>query len=186
MAHPSTLFRFSVDLSDVDRAVYESLDFRVPRHPSEDDGRMVVRVLARLIFHEEGLEFGRGLSTREDAALWTHNLRGEVQRWIEVGAPSAERLHRASKKAPSLHVVTAKGHATLRAEWSKSAVHAADAVEIVHVPETLVAECAALLGRQNDWVVVLHEGLLSVTSGSQTATGELQRESLEAFMAARA
>ena len=63
MAISSTLYRFQIELSDIDRGVYESLDWRVACHPSEDSERMVVRVLARAIAHEEGLEFGRGLRT---------------------------------------------------------------------------------------------------------------------------
>jgi len=63
MAISSTLYRFQIELSDIDRGVYESLDWRVACHPSEDSERMVVRVLARAIAHEEGLDFGRRLRT---------------------------------------------------------------------------------------------------------------------------
>ena len=48
MAISSTLYRFQIELSDIDRGVYESLDWRVACHPSEDSERMVVRVLARI------------------------------------------------------------------------------------------------------------------------------------------
>ncbi|MBL4686632.1 MAG: YaeQ family protein, partial [Nannocystaceae bacterium] len=89
MALTATVHRFEIELADIDRGVYESLDLRVARHPSEDEARVVVRVLARAIAHEDGLEFGRGLSTVEDPALWTRTPTGEVATWIDVGLPSA-------------------------------------------------------------------------------------------------
>jgi uncharacterized protein YaeQ len=35
MALSATVYHVQIDLSDVDRGVYESLDLRVARHPSE-------------------------------------------------------------------------------------------------------------------------------------------------------
>ena len=93
----STLYRFLVDFSDIDHGVYETLDLRAAQHPSLEEDRLVVRVLARAIAHEEGLEFGRGLSTPEDAGLIKMTITGQIGTWIDVGLPSAERLHRASK-----------------------------------------------------------------------------------------
>ena len=46
MALTSTIFNVGIDLADNDRAVYESLDLRVARHPSETDEYLLTRVLA--------------------------------------------------------------------------------------------------------------------------------------------
>ena len=84
MALTSTIHRFQIQLSDVDRGVYESLDLRVAQHPSESAQRMLARVLAYALRHEEGIDFGRGLSTVEEPALWVKDLRGEVEDQIQV------------------------------------------------------------------------------------------------------
>ena len=69
MAQATVLLRLGVELADVDRGVYETLDLRVAQHPSESLARVVIRCLARCLLHEEGLEFGRGLSNVDEPAL---------------------------------------------------------------------------------------------------------------------
>ena len=93
MALSSTLYRLRIELSDVDRGVYESLDLRVARHPSEGADRLVARVLAYALLYEPGLEFGKGLSDADEPALSTHDLTGQLTHWIDVGTPSADRIH---------------------------------------------------------------------------------------------
>ena len=46
MALGATVHRFQIDLSDVDRGVYEALDLRVARHPSESVPYLLTRTLA--------------------------------------------------------------------------------------------------------------------------------------------
>ena len=46
MALSSTVHHFDIALSDVDRGVYESLSFKVARHPSETAEYLIARVLA--------------------------------------------------------------------------------------------------------------------------------------------
>ncbi|NTU84902.1 MAG: YaeQ family protein, partial [Chloroflexales bacterium] len=46
MAQGATVHTFTVELADMDRGVYEQLDLRVARHPSEAADFMLARVLA--------------------------------------------------------------------------------------------------------------------------------------------
>ena len=66
MALSATVYHFQIELSDVDRDVYESLDLRVARHPSESTPYLLTRVIAaRLstgIFHEFEMTL-RGIQT---------------------------------------------------------------------------------------------------------------------------
>ena len=63
VALTATLFRFELQLSEVDRGVYDSLDLRVARHLSETDEHMVTRVLAMALERREGLALGRGVES---------------------------------------------------------------------------------------------------------------------------
>ncbi len=182
MAKASTLYRFQIELADIDRSVYESLDLRVACHPSEDAERLVVRVLARAIAHEEGLEFGKGLSNAEDPALWLQSPLGDVDLWIDVGLPSADRLHRASKKANRVMVFSSKTEDSMRKEWSTRAIHGADAIELVLLPGALVQTLAAQLDRNVQWYLTLQEGALSVTDGDQNHQAPIERMPLSAFL----
>lgn len=53
------IHRFEIALADVDRGVYQDLDLRVARHPSEDISYLVTRVLAYALEYEDGLEFSK-------------------------------------------------------------------------------------------------------------------------------
>src|SRR4051812_49553939 len=83
----------------MDRGVYESLELRVARHPSETIEFMLVRVLAYCLEYTEGIAMTTGLSTGDEPALVVRDLTGRVTAWIEVGFPDAARLHRGSKLA---------------------------------------------------------------------------------------
>lgn len=184
MAIASTLYRFQIEVADIDRNVYETLDLRVPCHPSEDEERLVVRVLARAIHHEEGLEFGRGLSNAEDAALWIRTNTGGVQLWIDIGLPSAERLHRASKHAANVSVYTHKLDNPLRKEWSSRKIHKAEAINIVRLPPDMVRDLAANIERTNAWYLTIHDGALSVSygGGEHSLNGNIRRITLTDFL----
>jgi uncharacterized protein YaeQ len=67
MALASTLYRFRIDLSDVDRGVYETLDFRIAQHPSETTTYLLTRVLAYALNTQPGLEFSSGGLSDPDA-----------------------------------------------------------------------------------------------------------------------
>lgn len=183
VALTATLYRFQLELSDIDRGVYTSLDLRVPRHPSEDEERMIVRVLARALVHDEGLEFGRGLSNTEDATLWKRS-GGEVETWIDVGMPSAERLHRASKRAREVVVVTRKSDTVLRKEWSSRSVHRAEDITVIRLDPKLVSALAEDLARSVTWYVMIQDGVLSVAEGERSCSGALARMSLAEFLRA--
>ncbi len=183
MAKAATLYRFQIELSDIDRSVYETLDLRVACHPSEDAERLVVRVLARAIAHEEGLEFGRGLSNAEDAALWTRALHDQIATWIDVGCPGADRLHRASKAAGRVIVFTTKGDAMLRKEWSSQAIHHSEDIEVVRLSQSFVQELTTLLDRNVHWYLTLNEGTISVADGDKNFDETVERTTLAALIA---
>jgi len=179
----ATIHRFVIELSDIDDGVYETLDLRIARHPSEDQERLVVRVLARAMAHETGLEFGRGLSEVEDAALWKMTPTGEIETWIDVGAPSAQRLHRASKRAERVKVYTHKPESSLRREWSSRAVHRADTIEIVQLDPGLIRDLAADLSRTVTWYLTIQDRILSVSEGERNLQSEVVSSTLTALLA---
>lgn len=178
MALTSTLHRFQIELSDIDCGVYESLDLRVARHPSEDEPRVIVRVLAYAVAYVEGLEFGRGLSTVEDPALWHRSETGEVLKWIDVGIPSADRLHRAAKQARSVVVFTHKPEAALKQEWSSRTVHRAAEIDVVRFEPQFVDALAEQLDRTVAWYVTVQDAMLSVAQGEASVDTPLHRSSL--------
>lgn len=169
MGSATTIVRFQITLSDVDRGVYEDLDLRVAQHPSETDDYLLTRVLAYALEASEGLAFSRGLCMPDEPALWAHDATGVVTRWIEVGNPKAERLHRASKACPSVAIYTHKDPAVLRSQLAGKKVHRADEITVVAFPAPLLGALAETLERTNEWAVLCSDGELEVTVGDVSA-----------------
>ncbi len=178
MGATATIYRFQIELSDIDRGVYEALDLRVAQHASEDEERIVMRVLARVIAHEEGLTFGRGLSCAQDAALWAHGLTGEIVTWIDVGLPSADRLHRASKCSGQLLVFTHKPEVALRKEWRTRKIFQADKIQVYRLPPELIESLAQGLARKMSWFVTIQDRVLSVVTGDRSLEVRIEQTSL--------
>jgi len=172
MALSSLIRRFTIELADIDRGVYETLDFRLPQHPSETEVRVVTCVLARCLLEEPGLDFGAGLAFPDEPALWVRGANG-VGLWVDVGAPSVDRLHRANKRADRVVVVSGKPPELLRQSWVGGKIHKADTIEVWLLAESLVTPLAESLERRMDWVVTIHDGQLSVISGDLTVSADI-------------
>jgi uncharacterized protein YaeQ len=175
MAHPTTLYRFRIDLSDVDRGVYQTLDLRVAQHPSETPAYLLSRILAYALSYEEGLEFSPGgLSDTEAPALTVRDLTGGLRVWIEIGNPNPRKLHKAAKAADIVKVFTYKDPENLLREMSSNQVHRAEEIEIYSFEPRFLDRLAVHLEKDNKWSVIQTEGSLSITVRDEVEQGEVQ------------
>ena len=70
MAQQATVYHLQIELSDVDRGVYEALDLRLGRHPSESMSYLLTRTIAYALLYEEGIAFSKGgLSSTDEPPL---------------------------------------------------------------------------------------------------------------------
>ncbi len=184
MARAATLYRMQIELSDVSRSVYESLSLTIARHASEDESRLVARVLAYSLCYEDGLEFGRGLSDVDEPALWVRDSGGAVLHWIDVGQPGVKRLHRASKRARRVTVVCHRGAQRLAREAQSHRVHRAEALRVILLPATLVAKIVAAIDRNSSWTLIRTDDELQITLGDERICGSIESTTL-AQLAAR-
>jgi len=172
MALPATLRRFEIALADSDRGVYEQLDWRVAQHPSESERHLVARVIARALEHADGVEFSRlGVSDDDEPAIIQRDLRGDLQAWIEVGSPSPDRLHKATKLAPRVAIYAWKNVEQLAAAIAERGVHRADELTLRALPADLLDAVAATLDRVNRWDLSVTGGSLYLAIGTATLEG---------------
>ena len=94
MALKATVYKAELSISDMDRHYYATHALTLAQHPSETAARLMVRVLAFALYARAGLEFGRGLSSDDEADLWAHSLTGEIELWIYLGQPEESRARR--------------------------------------------------------------------------------------------
>lgn len=148
MALTSTIYNAAVDLSDVDRGIYESLELRLAMHPSESAEYLVTRLVAYCLEYTEGIAFTSGLSNGEEPAIVVRDLTGRLTAWIEVGTPDAGRLHRASKLGARVAVYTHKNLQNLLAQLEGKKIHRASQIPIYTFGRGFIDDLAGKLERR--------------------------------------
>ena len=168
MALPSTVYKASIQLSDVDRGVYETLQATVAQHPSETAERLVARLLAFAIFYEPDLAFTKGICATDEPDLWVKGPDGRVQFWVEVGLPEAERLIKASRHGERVALL-ACGRAL--ANWDLQQLPKLERLAnltVISLDQAFIAQLAAQLERSINWSVTITEGIFYLTLADRT------------------
>lgn len=178
MALTATLYHLGIALSDSDRGVYESLDLRIARHPSETMRYLLARTIALCLFWEDGIAFSKGLSTNDEPAVWLREPDGRVRLWIDVGHPSGERLHKASKASPRVVVCAYPDRVNLDRTLAGARIHRAETIEVVTLPTVFLDELEAVTTQKSKWEFVHTGGQIYVTSGGRTVEGAVTRSTL--------
>jgi uncharacterized protein YaeQ len=178
LALGATIHQFSVALSHVDRGVYEPLDLRLARHPSESEEFLVARLLAYCLERQEGLAFSKGLAEPDQPALEVRDLTGGMRAWIEVGTPDAARLHRAGKAAPRVAVYTHRDAARYWDSLAGEHIHRAAALELYGLDRALVATLAGRLERRMAFELSVTDDTLYLTLGDELLSGALETRRL--------
>ncbi len=175
-----TLYKFQIELSDIPRGVYETLDFRVAQHPSEAMPYLLTRVLAYILNIQEGLTFSpTGLHDPDAPAISIDSPNGGQQLIIEIGSPSARKLHKATKTARAVKVYTYKNPESLMTEIRDEKVHRANEIEVFSLTQNFLTQLAEILKRDNRWGLLFDDGTITIQVGERAISGELQAHSLQ-------
>lgn len=179
MALGATIYVFDIRLADADRNVYETLSLRIARHPSESEEYLLTRVLAYCLEYAEGIVFSSGgLSSPDEPALAIRDLTGVLKSWIEVGAPEAARLHKASKAAPRVAVYAHKDIELLLAKLRGERVHRAEAIEVYAMDREFLGALAAKLQRRMTFDLSIADRTLYLTLGEETLTASVTKHAI--------
>ena len=119
MALKATVCKATLQIADIDRALYADHQLTLARHPSENDERMMIRLLAFALnvpadSRDGALEVAKGMWEPEEPELWERDLTGRIRHWIEVGQPEERRLVKASGRADKVSVYAFSHGATAR------------------------------------------------------------------------
>jgi uncharacterized protein YaeQ len=178
MALTSTMYAVQVALAHVDRGVYEPLEFRMALHPSESAEYFTARLLAYCLEYAEGIGFSKGVSDPNDPTVSIRDLTGAITTWIEIGAPDAARLHKASKAAPRVVVYTHRDPAGWLRQLEGQRIHKAEKIEAWAIDRALIEAMVERLDRRLKFDLSVTDNTVYVNVGSATLTGTLERLSL--------
>ena len=175
MAQPSTIYRAGIQLSDIDRGLYDSLQVTVARHPSETEERLLARILAYALFYEPELAFTKGVGAGDEPDLWLKGPDGRVSNWIEVGLPDAERLVKASRHSERV-VLCAFGSAL--PIWEKQQLPKLAGISnltIISLELAFLVSLKERLQRNISWSLTVTEGALYLAIDGETLESAVTR-----------
>ncbi len=115
MALGAAIYKVNLNLSNLNTHYYKDFNLTLAKHPSENESRLMFRLLAFLYCYHEDLQFSKGLSSTDEPELWQRDHSGDIIQWIELGLPDLKRIRQASGKSQSVKVFTY--HQNKADEW---------------------------------------------------------------------
>lgn len=90
----------------MDRQYYEQHELTLAVHPSENDFRFIVRVIAFALNAHDNLAFTKGLGADDEPEAWVKSLTGDVELWIDFGQVDEKRIRKACGRAEQVIIYT--------------------------------------------------------------------------------
>jgi uncharacterized protein YaeQ len=118
MALKATIFKVKLSLSNLNIHFYNDFSLTIARHPSENNLRMMARLLAYMLWAQEELQFTKGISTDTEPDIWKINHDGSIDHWIELGHLDERRIRQVCSKAKKVSLFTYQGNQSL--QWFSS------------------------------------------------------------------
>lgn len=166
MALKPTIYKFSIELSDLNRNHYDTLNLTVARHPSETAERMMARVMAYCINAQTALSFTQGISAADQPDIVAHTLDDRIAAWIDVGEPGVDRIKKAAKQSTVVKVYCFNPKST--AWWKKGQKQLSELkVSVFQFQWEGIQELAALVQRTLNLTVTISEDTAYVATENE-------------------
>ena len=173
MSLKATIYKASVQLSDIDRSVYGDYPVTIARHPSESDERMLIRLLAFALNvpadNDHGaLEFAKDMWEADEPSLWQKDYTGDIVHWIEVGQPDEKRLLRASARVGRVSVYSFSASTPTWWKGIETKLTRARNLSVWQIPSDQSRALAALAQRTMELQVTVQDGAFWVGDGTRS------------------
>ncbi len=169
MALKATICKVELQIADMARNYYHDHVLTIARHPSENDERMMVRVLAFALHADEALVFGDSIGSDDEPSLWKKDLTGAIQLWIDVGQPDEKRIKRASGRVGQVFIYAYGGHGVdVWLGQLKEGLERFRNVTVVNLPMTVITALAKLARRSMKLQFTIQDKEIWVTADNET------------------
>lgn len=166
MATNATIIKARLDIADMDRHYYQSHNLTLARHPSENDQRLMVRLLAFALNASDDLAFSSSLSSEdEEPELSRKNLIGDIELWVAFGTPDEKWLRKACNRARQVQVFT-YGENSVRVWWQQQekALSRYRNLSVWSLPDDALRDLATLVERGMTLQCNINEGDIWISS----------------------
>ena len=174
MALKATIFRVELQMADMERNYYGTHSLTLARHPSENDERMMVRVLAFALNAHEALIFGSSIGNDEEPDLWQKDLTGAIRLWVDVGLPDEKRIRRACGRSGRVVVYTYGRGADLWWKQAGEKLARSANLSVIDLPKSATQGIAKLAGRNMKLNCTIQDGQVWLGDADQTVQVEAQ------------
>jgi len=168
MAIKSTIFKLALEVTDMDRNHYQDYQLTIARHPSENDERMMVRILAFALQAHEFLQFTEGLSNEDEPDIWQKSLSDEIELWIDLGQPDEKRIRKACGRAKKVIIYTYQcGSATAWWKQYEQKLERFNNLAVINFSDHAVSQLKAMAKRAMHLQCTVQDGSLWLSDGEQ-------------------
>lgn len=164
MALKATIFKADISITDMDRNYYQDHNLTIARHPSENDERMMLRIVAFIVNAHEQLQFTKGLSDDEVPDLWQKSFSDEIELWIELGQPSDQRIKKGCNQSQQMMIYSYADN-SFEVWWKKeqNKLQAKQNLSVFTLPEALASTLANAVQRSMQMQVTIQDGQIWLT-----------------------
>ncbi|MBL4775100.1 MAG: YaeQ family protein [Mariprofundus sp.] len=168
MAIKSTIFKAQLQITDMDRHYYHDHTLVLARHPSENDERLMVRLLAFALHASESMQFTKGLSSEDEPDLWQKSLSDEIEVWIDLGQPDEKRIRKACGRARQVIIYLYQQRSNI-VWWEQNCKKLTrfDNLSVININSAAVAGLGSMANRAMCLQCTIQDGQLWFTDGDQ-------------------
>ena len=180
MAIKATIYKAELQITDMDRNYYQDHQLIIARHPSENDERMMVRLLAFALNASESLKFTKGLSSDDEPDIWQKSLSDEIEVWIDLGQPDEKRIRKACGRSKQVLIYLYQHRSnTVWWEQQRNKLARFDNLSVVSLDSASVTGLGRMAARAMRLQCTIQDGALWLTDGDQALeiTPEVWKES---------
>ena len=173
MAIKATIYKATVQLSDIDRGVYADHPLTIARRPSETDERLLIRLLAFALnvpadTDHGPLEFAKDMWDPDEPSLWQKDYTGQILHWIEVGQPDEKRLLRASARVGRVSVYSFSASTAIWWKGIAPQLTRLRNLTVWQIPADQSQALAALAQRTMELQVTVQDGGIWIGDGQRS------------------
>jgi len=121
MAANAIIHRALLNIANMDENYYEEHHLTLAQHPSENDLRLMIRLVAFVLNANDTLMFTKGISQDDEPDLWQKSFGDDIEMWIDLGQPDEKRIKKACGRSDKVIIYTFKE--SLASVWFKHIEH---------------------------------------------------------------
>ena len=167
MAAKATIYKALLNIANMDTHYYEEHNLTLAKHPSENDVRLMIRIIAFILNANEDLVFCKGIAEDDEPDLWEKSLGGDIELWIDLGQPDEKRIKKACGRSKRVIIYTyQEGMATSWFKQIEKSLKRFKNLEVVYL--NLDGEVQSIIERSMSLQANISDGELSLINGEET------------------